>query len=633
MRDALGPHPRCGVCTIMLLGSRSDRNTTQLYEALRARGVPVLLLSGGANTGFGLAPRQLLPVLSSEAPLPSHRLPSHEGEDPPPPIPALDVAHMVHAVAQQLHPVAQRLVVRIDTDLTREAMLLAHLVISQALCRAHTVLLPELPPIRGNRSAAAVWTAWTRETLRHNTGRRTRSCPARVLQFPALNSSGTASAVAQMPACDAPMAAAASATPSAEHTITTEGTAAFAYMGALAVKDEARLDALFTSNNCSHAYLDFGSNIGVQIRKLYEPKKFAGAKVHPIFDEHFGTVEERCRVCSIGAEPNPRHTERLATVQERLTSRLGAPMHIFRDAAVGNLDGLAQLARHQVVKDRWEDGGASAVASQGAFFRQSTPPHQAMATRAVRNGSQAATTGQVPARPTPDARPAPSPPSGRSLVLVRTLDLARLIHRIRQRIGPDGKILMKLDVEGAEYTLLARLALTGVLCDVDTIMIEWHARYFNAHEAQRVVSGMGLSEKETGKAMVYNWALGTPAAVAKAAATCSRRRVKIVDIDDETFMYDRQPWPELGKDGLCGASSRAKAASSAKRAKSLSDQLSTRLSRQWSRVKRTWHAVYDEFEDEGLLWLLNTFGAIFALACCCCCWAVFGDFTDVEVDD
>ena len=37
-------------------------------------------------------------------------------------------------------------------------------------------------------------------------------------------------------------------------------------------------------DGCYHVYLDVGSNIGVQIRKLFEPEKYADAHIHKIFN-------------------------------------------------------------------------------------------------------------------------------------------------------------------------------------------------------------------------------------------------------------------------------------------------------------------------------------------------------------
>ncbi len=41
-------------------------------------------------------------------------------------------------------------------------------------------------------------------------------------------------------------------------------------------------------DGCYHVYLDVGSNVGVQVRKLYEPELYPQAAVKPVFDEAFG---------------------------------------------------------------------------------------------------------------------------------------------------------------------------------------------------------------------------------------------------------------------------------------------------------------------------------------------------------
>ena len=62
-------------------------------------------------------------------------------------------------------------------------------------------------------------------------------------------------------------------------------------------------------DGCYHVYIDVGSNIGVQIRKLFEPHLYPRAKVRKIFQHFFGDVELRSEgVCAVGFEPNPNHT-------------------------------------------------------------------------------------------------------------------------------------------------------------------------------------------------------------------------------------------------------------------------------------------------------------------------------------
>jgi hypothetical protein len=63
-------------------------------------------------------------------------------------------------------------------------------------------------------------------------------------------------------------------------------------------------------SNCSQGiYLDVGTNVGVQLRKLYDPQQFPAAAVLPILDRTFGS--QRLGVCAIGVEANPHHTQYL----------------------------------------------------------------------------------------------------------------------------------------------------------------------------------------------------------------------------------------------------------------------------------------------------------------------------------
>ena len=46
-------------------------------------------------------------------------------------------------------------------------------------------------------------------------------------------------------------------------------------------------------DGCYHVYLDMGTNLGVQIRKLYQPHLFPNATVLPVFEKYFGPIEDR----------------------------------------------------------------------------------------------------------------------------------------------------------------------------------------------------------------------------------------------------------------------------------------------------------------------------------------------------
>ena len=80
--------------------------------------------------------------------------------------------------------------------------------------------------------------------------------------------------------------------------------------------------------NCKRVFLDFGSNIGVQIRKLYEPELYSynwgmlSSPLIPIFDDYFGHGRhEASDICAIGFEMNPAHTARLKSLEERFSEQ------------------------------------------------------------------------------------------------------------------------------------------------------------------------------------------------------------------------------------------------------------------------------------------------------------------------
>ena len=97
------------------------------------------------------------------------------------------------------------------------------------------------------------------------------------------------------------------------------------------------LDALLANSSCTQLYIDAGTNVGVQVRKLYEPQRYnatpdpsrALRRRHPAFAraqlaimrESLRLLEAalgpppRCHVCSLGFEPNPLLQPQLRTFE------------------------------------------------------------------------------------------------------------------------------------------------------------------------------------------------------------------------------------------------------------------------------------------------------------------------------
>ena len=98
-------------------------------------------------------------------------------------------------------------------------------------------------------------------------------------------------------------------------------------------------------DNCYHVYLDVGTNVGIQIRKLFEPTKYPNALVHSIFESHFGSIDNRNspkggenKVCAIGFEPNFNYNSRLTELEKKY-NECGWKLKIFKETAVSDHNG------------------------------------------------------------------------------------------------------------------------------------------------------------------------------------------------------------------------------------------------------------------------------------------------------
>ncbi|KAJ1623655.1 hypothetical protein T492DRAFT_1053544 [Pavlovales sp. CCMP2436] len=213
-----------------------------------------------------------------------------------------------------------------------------------------------------------------------------------------------------------------------------------AFSVAAPIADPSLVHALAGSaDGCEHVYLDCGSNIGVQVRKLYEPSMYPKARqVRDLFRRYFGEEDaaRSARTCAFGWEPNPRLETRLRKTQAAYNA-LGWRAHFYTRTALSTFDGTAVLNAENAQTDR--HAWASSIT------------HATLSTM-------------------------------NETFTVATLNLASFLEKvIADRVMPSGleigKVVMKLDVEGEEYKIIPHLIETRALCVIDVIFIEWHARY------------------------------------------------------------------------------------------------------------------------------------------------------------
>lgn len=192
--------------------------------------------------------------------------------------------------------------------------------------------------------------------------------------------------------------------------------------------------------HCKLVYLDVGSNIGVQVRKLFEPSRYPGAPVLPLFDQYFGTNRSKAaHLCAIGVEMNPSHTLRLAALETHYRETCGYSVRFFKETAAST---------HAGTVDFWTDGD--------------TLNEEWGASQMLQGNTRKHTNSRI----------------------ANALDL---VSFILGEIKPFASVVvMKMDIEGSEYELLPQLLMRGALCDMDLIFVEYHPWLVSAHQAEVV---------------------------------------------------------------------------------------------------------------------------------------------------
>ena len=103
--------------------------------------------------------------------------------------------------------------------------------------------------------------------------------------------------------------------------------------------------------------------------------------------------------------------------------------------------------------------------------------------------------------------------------------------------------MMKLDIEGDEWSLVPTLMASGALCTLGHVYIEYHGADFDrmAHGNVRGVARAGFQ--------VMGGALEDVRRKLNATLVADGRLHKakcgtvLVSLDDETYLHDRRPWP------------------------------------------------------------------------------------------
>jgi hypothetical protein len=235
---------------------------------------------------------------------------------------------------------------------------------------------------------------------------------------------------------------------------------------------------------CKHIFIDVGSNRGVHVRKLFEPHLYPNSPYLELFDKGFGPPEQRSRssaetgICAFGFEANPVWNATLQDLSDSYAKK-GWRVRFFAPAFVSDHSGTTETI--------WINDGGQKSDWGASFFRF----------------NDSAESLQVP-----------------------SVDLARFMEMLNKH-ADSGYRLMKMDIEGAEFTVLPAFLQKKFLCkdSINVMTMEWHAQY-----------RMKSAEE-------YNEAMKLMKDV-NAVGKCSPSEdTQVLAFDDESYFNDDKPLP------------------------------------------------------------------------------------------
>ena len=178
-------------------------------------------------------------------------------------------------------------------------------------------------------------------------------------------------------------------------------------------------------DGCQYVYIDLGTNIGIQIRKLYEPQLYPHAPVLPLFEKIFRNRTNE--VCSVGFEANPLHNDYLKEF-ETYCLRRNWRVKIFTSLAVSIQDGNVTFFTEpgNEGNNQW---GSNVEQTPGGVRGNVTVP---------------------------------------SIDIVSWFKNTVLTRKIPSKSNIS-RVMMKHDLEGHDKTVMADFILRGAYCSIDLI--------------------------------------------------------------------------------------------------------------------------------------------------------------------
>lgn len=279
------------------------------------------------------------------------------------------------------------------------------------------------------------------------------------------------------------------------------------------VSSAERLELEYSNllDGCYHVYLDVGSNLGIQVRKLFEPSLYPKAKINRVFNILFGNetirkheLEQNDKyVCAVGFEPNSKLSSYLKEIESSY-NKCGWRVKFLTETAVSD---------HYESGQFYSDGEYHKYEWGGGIL-----PHAIIRT----------------------AKDDSVKDNYEKVNVIRLSDFLKHVVG-KRRIPVVGKqssrrpprVVMKVDIEGSEIEVIPDLLFSGGLEFVNILMMEWHAFVQLKEERKQATSILeSIIDSMSNYSRIMEDELGT------------KHAFRLLNVDDESYHISKYDLPK-----------------------------------------------------------------------------------------
>ena len=264
-------------------------------------------------------------------------------------------------------------------------------------------------------------------------------------------------------------------------------------------------------DGCYHVYLDVGSNLGIQVRKLFEPSLYPKAKINRYFNILFGNdtvrkhelAENDKYICAIGFEPNSKLSSYLREIESSY-NKCGWRVKFLTETAVSDHYESAQF---------YSDGEYHKYEWGGGIL-----PHALIRT----------------------AKDSSVNDNYEKVNVIRLGDFLKYVVGKRRIPKVDKnssrrppRVVMKIDIEGSEIEVIPDLLFSGGLEFVNILMMEWHGFIQLKEERKQATKILeNIIDSMSNYSRIMEDELGT------------KHAFRLLNVDDETYHISKYDLPK-----------------------------------------------------------------------------------------